>query len=150
MLRIFITIIIYALGFVGLAQTSQNSDKDANEKNRYQVNVVVNELSTDDGKVYFALYDSESNFKARNPLKTTNSEISEGKVKITFKDLEPNIYAITCFHDANSNGKLDFEIRGIPIEDYGITNNVRSHGPPRFGDAKFDLRDKDLTFEIKF
>jgi uncharacterized protein (DUF2141 family) len=150
MLRIFITIIIYALGFVGLAQTSQNSDKDADEKNTYRIDVIINDISINKGKVYFALYDSESNFNARNPLKTANSEISEGKVKITFSDLEPNIYAVTCFHDTNSNGKLDFEIGGIPTENYGITNNVRYHGPPRFGDAKFDLRDKDLTFEIKF
>ncbi len=150
MLRIFITIIIYALGFVGLAQTSQNSDKDADEKNTYRIDVIINDISTNKGKVYFALYDSESNFNARNPLKTANSEIREGKVKITFKDLVPNIYAVTCFHDANSNGKLDFEISGMPIEDYGITNNIMNFGPPQFVDAKFDLRDKDLTFEIKF
>jgi len=150
MLRIFITIIIYALSYMGLAQTSQNSIKDTGEKTMYQVDVVVNDISSDKGKVYFALYDSESNFNSRNPLHTTNSEIAEGKAKVTFVDLKPNIYAITCFHDSNSNGKLDFEIGGIPIENYGITNNVRYNGPPRFGDAKFDLKDKDLTFEIKF
>jgi uncharacterized protein (DUF2141 family) len=150
MLRIFITIIIYALGYIGLAQTSQNSIKDSGEKIRYQVDVVVNDISYNKGKVYFALYDSESNFNARNPLHTTNSEITEGKANVTFSDLKPNIYAITCFHDSNSNGSLDFEIGGIPIEYYGITNNIRYNGPPLFGDAKFDLKDKDLTFEIKF
>lgn len=150
MLRIFITIIIYALGFVGLAQTSQDLDKDAAEKNRYQIDVEINDISTNEGNVYFALYDSELNFNARNPLKKTSSEIKDGAVKVTFSDLEPNIYAITCFHDANSNGKLDFEIGGIPIEDYGTTNNIMNFGPPRFADAKFDLKDKDLTFEIKF
>jgi len=150
MLRIFITIIIYALGYIGLAQTSQNSNIDTVEKISYQVEVKINDINTNDGKVYFALYDSESNFNARKPLMTTNAEIREGKVKITFKDLEPKFYAITCFHDANSNGKLDFEIGGIPIEDYGITNNIMKFGPPQFADAKFDLSNKDLTFEIKF
>ena len=150
MLRIFITIIIYALGYIGLAQTSQNSINDSGEKIRYQVDVVVNDISSDKGKVYFALYDSESNFNARNPLHTSNSEITEGKAKVTFSDLKPNIYAITCYHDSNSNSKLDFEIGGIPTEDYGTSNNIRNFGPPRFGDAKFDLKDKDLTFEIKF
>ena len=45
---------------------------------------------------------------------------------------------------------MDFENNGMPLEDYGATNNVMNYGPPRFEDAKFELKDKDLTFEIKF
>jgi uncharacterized protein (DUF2141 family) len=37
----------------------------------------------------------------------------------------------------------------MPLEDYGATNNVMNYGPPQFNDAKFELKDKDLTFEIK-
>ena len=150
MLRIFITLIIYALGFVGLAQTPQNIDKNTGEKNMHQIDVIVNDIMTDNGKVYFGLYDSEINFNARKPRKIEISEIHEGIAEVSFIDLEPNIYAITCFHDANSNGKMDFEGNGRPTEDYGISNNIMSLGPPRFGDAKFDLIDKDLTFEIEF
>ena len=150
MLRIFITLIIYALGFAGLAQTPQNSDKNAGEKNMHQIDVIINDIITDNGKVYFAIYDSEINFNARKPLKIEISEIHEGIANVSFDDLEINTYAITCFHDANSNGKMDFEANGRPIEDYGISNNIASFGPPRFGDAKFDLIDKDLTFEIEF
>jgi len=150
MLRIFITIIIYTLGFVGLAQTSQNEDKNIDEKKNHQIDIIINDISSDKGMVYFALYNSESNFNARKPLRTANSEIIEGVAKVSFNDLEPNIYAITCFHDVNSNGKLDFDMSGRPTEDYGLSNNIMSFGPPRFGDTKFDLKDKDLTFEIEF
>jgi uncharacterized protein (DUF2141 family) len=150
MLRIFITIIIYVLGHVGLAQSSQDSEINVGEKKTYQVDVVINNISSDKGNVYFALYDSESNFNARKPLMKGKSEVIGGVAGVSFTDLEPNIYAITCFHDANSNGKLDFEVGGIPTEDYGSTNNIMRFGPPVFGDAKFDLKDKDLTFEIEF
>ena len=44
---------------------------------------------------------------------------------------------------------MDFNTNGMPIEDYGSSNNVMNFGPPRFSDAKFVVSDKDLTFEIK-
>ena len=150
MLKIFITIIIYALGFVGLAQESPKKNKNTGETMTHQVDVVINNINSDKGVVYFALYNSESDFYERKQYMISKSEISDGVARVSFADLEPNTYAITCFHDANSNGKMDFEMNGRPLEDYGITNNVMSYGPPEFGDAKFDLKDKDLTFEIEF
>ena len=150
MLRIFITIIIYVLGFAGLAQTTQDTDKSVEEKMTHQVDVVIKDISSDSGNVYFAIYDSESNFNARKPLKTAKSEVIDGVAKANFNYLEPHEYAITCFHDTNNNGKMDFELNGMPIEDYGISNNIMSFGPPRFSDSQFVLSDKDLTIEIKF
>jgi uncharacterized protein (DUF2141 family) len=44
---------------------------------------------------------------------------------------------------------MDFELNGMPLEDYGMTNNVMTYGPPQYSDGKFELRNKDLTFEIK-
>ena len=150
MFRIFITIIIYVLGFAGLAQTTQNNDKSVEENITHQVDVVIKDISSDSGTVYFGLYDTESNFNTRKPLKVAKSEIIDGVAKVSFKELEPNVYAITCYHDANNNGKMDFEANGMPIEDYGMTNNVMTYGPPQYSDGKFELSNKDLTFEIKF
>ena len=150
MLKIFITIIIYALGFVGLAQESPKKNKNTGETMTHQVDVVINNINSDKGVVYFALYNSESDFYERKQYMISKSEISDGVARVSFSGLEPNTYAITCFHDANSNGKMDFEMNGRPTEDYGITNNIINYGPPEFGDAKFDLKDKDLTFEIEF
>ena len=63
---------------------------------------------------------------------------------------ELGTYAILCFHDRNNNGKMDFKDNGMPMEDYGVSNNVMSFAPPSYQDAKFDLGDKDLSLEIKF
>ena len=70
--------------------------------------------------------------------------------KENFENLKPKTYAVVCYHDSNENGKMDFQDNGMPIEDYGATNNIFNYGPPQFSDAKFELIDKDLTFEIKF
>ena len=150
MIRILITIIIYGLSFLGVAQTKADTISNEYVKQTYQVEIEINDISSDNGKVYFALYDSETNFNTRKPLRTKSSAVINGKVKILFEDLESNTYAISCFHDANNNGRLDFEQNGIPIEAYGFTNNKLNLGPPQFKDAQFDLNGKDLTFEIKF
>jgi uncharacterized protein (DUF2141 family) len=115
---------------------------------KQQVTATVVNVSSDTGKVSFAIYDKASFM--RQPLQSKNAKIVDGKSTVTFEDLAPGEYAIICFHDKNNNDKMDFEANGMPLEDYGATNNIMSFGPPKYDDAKFTVSDKDLTFEIKF
>ena len=78
------------------------------------------------------------------------SKIKGKKSTVVFTDVAPGNYAIICFHDANSNKKMDFQDNGMPLEDYGISNNPVSYGPPQYDTAKFVVADKDVTLEIKF
>lgn len=149
MVRILLVIVIYIISLVGNAQTTNVSEISDSNENTFSVDVVINKVSSDNGKIYFGLYDSQSNYNSRKPLKTAEVEINEGIATVIFENLKPGTYAITCFHDANDNGKMDFEDSGMPLEDYGMSNNVMSFGPPQFIDGKFELVDKDLTFEIK-
>lgn len=146
MLRVVVFVVAYLVTFVSQAQHEANFE--ANSKKN--VTVTVPNVISDQGKVYFALYDSEEHFNQRKAVASAMSEIRSGKAEVVFKDLEPNIYAVVCFHDANDNQRMDFEESGMPLEDYGTTNNVRTFGPPSYQDSKFELKDKDLTFEIKF
>jgi uncharacterized protein (DUF2141 family) len=36
------------------------------------------------------------------------------------------------------------------LEDYGMSNNVMTYGPPEFEISAFNLRDESLELEIKF
>ena len=45
---------------------------------------------------------------------------------------------------------MDFAANGMPLEDYGASNNNMSFGPPNFDLAKFTVSDKDVSLEIKF
>ena len=57
-----------------------------------------------------------------------------------FNKVHPGTYALSAFHDQNSNGKLDTNFLGMPIEDYCASNNARGVlGPPSFEDAKFSF-----------
>ena len=58
-----------------------------------------------------------------------------------FNKIQPGTYGISAFHDQNSNGKLDTNFLGMPIEDYCASNNARGVlGPPSFDDSKFVFR----------
>ncbi len=70
-------------------------------------------------------------------------------VSVIFDEVPKGAYTITCFYDKNNNGKMDFSLKGMPLEDYGSSNNVMSFGQPGFEDTKFEVINKDLTFEIK-
>ncbi|MDA9087377.1 DUF2141 domain-containing protein, partial [Polaribacter sp.] len=72
-----------------------------------------------------------------------------GKTTITFKEVAGGEYAIVCYHDKNSNDKMDFQPNGMPLEAYGASNNVMNFGPPKFDDAKFTVVDKNVSLEIK-
>ncbi len=148
MVRILIVIVFYLISLVNYAQSSDELKKKTNS-NTYKVTVQINNVTSDKGKVYFVLYDSAKGFISKNYYKGEISDINNGVASVVFSDLEPNTYAVVSFHDVNNNGKMDFESNGMPLEDYGISNNVISYGPPQFEDAKFELKDKDLTFEIK-
>lgn len=112
------------------------------------ITATVMNISNNEGKVSFALYNKETFMKT--PLQAKNAKVVDGRSTVVFENLELGTYAILCFHDRNNNGKMDFKDNGMPMEDYGVSNNVMSFAPPSYQDAKFDLGDKDLSLEIKF
>jgi len=112
------------------------------------VTATVVNVTSDNGKVYFSLY-TKNDFRKKS-LQSKEAIIKDGKSTVTFEGVAEGEYAIICYHDKNSNNKMDFSPNGMPLEDYGSTNNVLVMGPPQFDLAKFVVADKDVSFEIKF
>ena len=112
------------------------------------ITATVLNISSDKGIVKFALY-NKTNFRLK-PLQSEIGNIENGKTTITFKEVAGGEYAIVCYHDKNSNDKMDFQPNGMPFEAYGASNNIMNFGPPRFDDAKFTVVDKNVSLEIKF
>jgi uncharacterized protein (DUF2141 family) len=138
-MKILVTILIGIMLFVSSILTAQKQTITVNMEN----------VSTNKGTVKFALY-NETNFRLQ-PLQSATGKIEAGKSSIVFKDVLPGVYAIVCFHDKNDNGKMDFEPNGMPLEDYGASNNAASYyGPPTFESSKFVVADKNVKLEIRF
>ncbi len=119
-----------------------------NAQHKVNITATVINVTSNDGKVGFALYNKETFMK--QPLQATNEKIVDGKSTVIFKDIDPGVYAIVCYHDKNDNDKMDFSAQRMPIEDYGASNNHMAFAPPTFENAKFVVSDKDVSLDIKF
>ncbi len=113
------------------------------------ITVNISNFDTNEGKVMVALYDSETTF-LKTPQKGTIGVIENKMSTVTFKKIPDGIYAISVFHDENNNGKLETNFLGIPKEDTGTSNNAPARfGPPKWKDAKFEMKNKSITLDIK-
>ncbi len=119
-----------------------------NEPKGITITVTVPNVTSSQGEVLFGLYD-ENTFMKAGPIKAEKSTITDGVAKITFTNVPEGIFAISCFHDTNGNNRMDFEENGMPKENYGVSNNGMSYGPPQWGEAKFEVGSEDLNLEIR-
>ena len=117
--------------------------------NAQDITVTVDNAVNDKGKVIFSLHTADTFMKGPG-IQNVESKIVDGKVTVTFKDVKPGTYAIMALHDENENNRMDFEPNGMPKENYGMSNNPMSYGPPQFGDAKFEVGTEDLKMNIRF
>lgn len=109
----------------------------------------ISGIGSDDGKMMIGLYDSENNWLK----KTSNSkmtQIKNGKSTVIFENIPNGTYAISSYHDENDNDELDTNFLGIPSEDIGSSNNAPARfGPPKWEDAKFEIKGKSIKQTIK-
>ena len=104
-------------------------------------------VQSNSGHVLISLH-TENTFMKGNGIVDKKSKIIDGKVSVTFENVEEGTYAILVLHDANDNNHMDFEPNGMPKESFGASNNSMSFGPPQFSMAKFDVDDEDLEMKI--
>ena len=116
--------------------------------------LTITDVKDDKGFVLGAIYDSPASFMKPEAATTKfRLKAAAGQVSYVFHNLKPGKYAITVFHDANNNGKLDTNSTGIPIEGYGFSNNAQGvAGPPTAGQAAFDFdgQDKAITIGLDY
>ncbi len=121
----------------------------AQEEKGISIEVTIDNLTNDDGKVVLALHTSET-FMVSQGVKNAESKIHDGKVTIVFDGVAPGSYAIMAMHDQNENGRMDFEPNGMPKESYGTSNNPMSYGPPQFSESKFEVGTENQKINIRF
>jgi len=104
------------------------------------IDVEIQGLRSTKGKVHVALWASADGFLSddKPAFQTQIMDARVPRVVLTFGGVRPGMYAISAFHDENSNGKLDKNLLGIPKEGYGFSNDARGRmGPPKFEAARF-------------
>lgn len=138
---------ILAFGVGVLAQSNLPQDNI--------IRVDIAGLHSDRGQVLCALFSSPGDFpkKADKAAARAKSKISHGQAVCQFQGIPPGTYAVSVFHDENSNNKLDTKFMGIPREGVGASNNAKGRfGPPKFSAAAFPYSGgrKVLKITIKY
>ena len=80
--------------------------------------------------------------------------INSGVASCEFKDIAAGTYAVSVFHDENDNKKLDKNFVGMPLEGYGVSNNIRHMmSAPEFKESSFQVNgevDKNIKIRMGY
>ncbi|HEY0062921.1 MAG TPA: DUF2141 domain-containing protein [Telluria sp.] len=129
-----------ALGAIALACMSQASAAT--------LTIEVDDVKSADGVLMVAIFNSDGSF-LKQPLKGAGARAVAGTSSIVLADLPEGEIAFAIYHDANSNGKMDKNVMGIPTEDYAFSNNALGKmGPPKYEAAKFTLPAAGATVRV--
>jgi uncharacterized protein (DUF2141 family) len=106
--------------------------------------VSVTEVQNGQGAVLAALYRADATFMDQaRAVARLRVKAQPGRVTAVIHNLPAGRYALSVFHDANGNGKLDRNSMGIPSEGYGFSNDAQgTAGPPTAAQAAFDFDGK--------
>ncbi len=118
----------------------------------YFFTLEVTNIKSIEGVISIAIFDKKESFDSSENWYYANTYKVEGdKVTATFKNLPKNYYAVSVYHDKNSNGELDKNFLGIPQEGFAFSNNAMgSFGPPTFDQAKFYVDStQNISMSIK-
>ena len=116
----------------------------------YELKINIPNIKNSSGYIYISIYKNPKNFLDRK--KAYKNIKLKAKKNLSYKlDLNKGIYAITLFHDENSNNILDRNFFHFPTEGYGFSTNPFLFGKPIFSDAEFPLeKNQVLNIEINY
>jgi len=105
------------------------------------LDITVTGARSDKGLLRIALCPPSAGFPdcGDKAVRTASLPIVNGKARLVFSGLHRGNYAVSVFHDANGNGKLDTFV-GIPREGYGFSRNPPfKPRAPRWSEAVITL-----------
>jgi uncharacterized protein (DUF2141 family) len=101
------------------------------------------------GEIHCGLYNQPAAFPRGERVAGTKVKVTSEPVTAVFPALPPGTYAVSLYHDENSNGRFDKNFLGLPLEGYGFSNDARpGFGPPSFSKAAFTVHGQQTVITI--
>jgi uncharacterized protein (DUF2141 family) len=138
---LFAAIVLLSAAWIAAA-APRTSEKPAKPTAAARIDVTIDKLRSNKGRVYVGLYDSPRGFpgSAKSARRSATAIIKGGKARVVFDRVPNGTYAVAALHDENANGKIDKNFIGIPSEGVGASNDAQGKfGPADYDDAKFAL-----------
>ncbi|TYB78506.1 DUF2141 domain-containing protein [Bizionia myxarmorum] len=102
------------------------------------------------GNIIIGIYSSEHGWLEKDSeIKHYRIPVNSTIESLVITDLPKGDYAVSMYHDANSDGICNLNFVGIPKEAYGFSNNFKpKFSAPKFKDCKFSFAN-DHIMDIK-
>ena len=132
--------------------TQFNNNSDQIQK--FNLKIEISGIK-EEGNLYLAIYNNAIDFDSGDKSNDRIAyRIKENVKKGNYTKeiiLDEGVYALKIYIDKNFNNKFDFNIFGLPKEQYGFSNNtINLFGPPNFKKSSFKLNiEKKIKIKLR-
>jgi uncharacterized protein (DUF2141 family) len=138
---------ILTLGFLLAALSSQAIAQS--------VQIRIINLKDSAGIINLAIYRDDRSFDEDKPFmakKFSKQLVKNGELSVSIS-LEKGVYGIALLDDKNDDGRMEYNILGIPREGFGFSDFYpRGLKRPDFSDFDFELKDsiRHILIRVKY
>lgn len=135
----------------------KNKGIEVIDTNETKIELTVSNIKGQTGSIQIGLYNSKEEWdldvdisgeQGGNEFMVKRVEVEGNEAEFNFEDLEAGTYALSIYHDENSNNTLDKDdlLGVLPQEPYGFSNNFKPEfGVPKFSDCNFEVIEDKTT-----
>jgi uncharacterized protein (DUF2141 family) len=128
----------------------------ARSGNSQTVEVFITGIRSEKGQFVIGVFKDDESFQKEESFmekRFVKSGISNSEMRVQFS-LETGIYGLSLLDDENSNGKMEYNVVGIPKEGFGFSDYYhKGIKKPRFDSYKFSInkdQTKRITIRIRY
>ena len=79
-------------------------------------------------------------------------DVDGGQIDVTIKDVDPGDYAVSVWHDLDSDGEFDADENGMPLDGWSMSNASQLNGRPRFEQVQISIggSDTEITLDMVY
>lgn len=114
-----------------------------------ELKIIVTNINTLKGSIEVGIFNNSKTFlKKDEKNKSYFKKVTNDTIIFILPNLRKDSYAISLYHDINSDKKCNLNFIGKPIEPYGFSNNYKPRlFKPSFDDCKINAY-KNMTIRI--
>ena len=108
---------------------------DSQQKDSVDLKILVTNISTLKGSIELGVFNNPKTFlKKGEEYKTYSQKVTNDTIIFFLNDFKKDNYAISIYHDINSDNVCNLSFWGIPVEPYGFSKNFK----PKYSKPSFD------------
>lgn len=131
----------YVIGLV-VSLMAQSASSQPVSSASAKLDIAIQGIRSAEGVIRVAVCSPDTGFPdcRHQAVRSLSLAIVHGGASAQISGLPASRYAVSVFHDANGNGRLDTFL-GVPREGFGFSNDppIRRRAP-RFDEAKIDVQ----------